>query len=393
MDGGGRIALGGLTRRQLLRLMAAGAGVSLLRVPYARVTRVNATVGPVPAGFLTPDEFAIVDAATALIIPTDALLVGARECGVADYIQSFLSFMPGSDANCDRHVTAADITATLLGLNSPPPNCPDGGDVNGDGAVDASDVNASESAVFGARPVFAGGPFSGRQPQPHFSTGDTPCQTCHGIADPGAAAGVAAAETTVDNYPPDAFRDFLALPRLRRMSWKIRILGADTVPEAAKNPLATQSLEVNLRQKYRDGLAALDMISQQNFAKPFVQLTAQQQQKVFDKSDQDFVTLLTYHTVEGILCAPEYGGNLDRLGWQLVGFDGDSQPLGYTIYDPTVPGNYRERPDKPNSKPNPDEDCGGFSSKVDDFLVTISSAALVAPGGPFPAPYCFDVPT
>ena len=89
---------------------------------------------------------------------------------------------------------------------------------------------------------------------------------------------------------------------------------------------------------------------------------------------------------------PEYGGNRDRLGWQLVRFDGDSQPLGYEIYDETVPGNYRERPDKPNSGPNPDEDCSGFSTNMNRFLTVISSVDLTRPNRRFPNPYCFDVP-
>ena len=53
--------------------------------------------------------------------------------------------------------------------------------MDGNGVVDQNDVVAAEAAVFGARPVFAGGPYSGRQPQPHFNTGSLPCGTCHGI--------------------------------------------------------------------------------------------------------------------------------------------------------------------------------------------------------------------
>jgi hypothetical protein len=151
-------------------------------------------------------------------------------------------------------------------------------------------------------------------------------------------------------------------------------------------------LETDLRRKYREGLAALETISQQQFGKPFAQLTPQQQSTVFNKADPDFVTLLTYNTVEGLLCAPEYGGNRNRLGWQLVGFDGDSQPLGYEIYDESVPGKYRERPDKPNSGPNPDEDCSGFSRKVNNFLTVITQAELTQPGRRFSTPYCLDVP-
>jgi hypothetical protein len=388
-----------LSRRQVLRLLAAGAGVTLVRLPHTRAASTAATSS---YGFLTSEELAILDAATAVIIPTapispESLPVGARECGVVNYIQNMLSFMPGSDVNCDRTVGAADLTAAVMGLSGPPHAC-SGGDIDGNGAVDATDVIAAQSAAYGARPVHAGGPFSGRHPQPHFPTGSTPCYVCHVAPIQHAAAPAIAggAASSVDNYPPDYFTQFLPLPRLRLLSWKIRILGADRVPEVAtiNNPLMRESPEVDLRNKYRAGLASLEAISQQPpFSKPFVQLTPQDQSKVLDKVDPpEFKTLLIYHTFEGMLCAPEYGGNRNMLGWQLIDFDGDSQPLGYEIYDETAPGNYRERDDKPNSRPNPDEDCSGFSNRVNGFLTLISSSDLTKPGGPFrdPVPYCFD---
>jgi hypothetical protein len=383
-----------LRRREFLRLLAASAGATLWPLHPARVAATPAAPAASTQGlFLTSEELAILDAATAHLIPTDSQ-PGARECGVVDYIQSMLSFMPGSDANCDHGVNAADVTATVAQVNGHRPGCPAGGDVNGDGAVDAADVVAVESAVFGARPVFSGGPFSGRQPQAHFPTGTTPCHVCHAPPVQQGAAAIALADpATVDNYPPDAFKEFLPLPRLQVLSWKIRILGAAAVPEVADNPLVTTSLEVDLRRKYRSGLAALESISQQQFSQPFVELGATAQAAVLENADQSFVTLLTYHTIEGMLCAPEYGGNRDGRGWKLIGFGGDSQPLGYEIYDPGVPGHYRERPDKPNSGPDPDEDCHGFSKALNGFLTLISGAEPVQPGARFREPYCLDVST
>jgi len=390
-NGAARIALA-LNRRELLRLMAAGAAAAVLPLRYAIGTAGSTPRPPLPHGFLSTDELLMLDAATAHIVPTDSQ-PGARECGVVDYIQSMLSFMPGSDANCDRRVSAADLTATVLRLNGTSSACAGGGDADGNGSVDAADLGTAESAVFNARPVFAGGPFSNRNPQPHFLTGGTACQVCHvAPAQQGSATVPAIVLPTRDYYPPDFFTEFLALPRLQQLSWKIRILGAAAVPEVADNPLATTLLEVDFRNKYRNGLAALDALGQQQFGQPFVRLTTQQQTSVLNKADPDFVTLLTYHTVEGMLCAPEYGGNRNLLGWQLVGFDGDSQPLGYEIYDETVPGNYRQRPDKPDSGPNPDENCAGFSRGVNSFLTIISRSAMVQPGGHFSTPYCFEVP-
>jgi hypothetical protein len=380
-----------LSRRQLLRCAATGAAVAAAgTLMRSRVAATASAPAAVQGGFLTSAELTILDAATAAIIPTDSK-PGARECGVVNYIQSMLSFMPGSDANCDLQVSAADLVAAVRQVGGHAAACRDAGDVDGNGVVDQNDAVIAEAAVFGARPVFAGGPFSGRQPQPHSSTGGLPCGTCHGIpfenSGP-AAVGVAASTPTVNYYPPQFFTQFLPLSRLQALSWKIRILGASAVPEVALNPLATSSIEVDLRNKYRNGLAALDQLSQSTYGLSFVQLTSAYQSSLLqDSPDQDFVTLLTYHTVEGMLSVPEYGGNRNRLGWQLVGFDGDSQPLGYTIYDESI-GGYRERPDKPNSTRNPGEKCDGFSQPVSKFLNLIRSATDVQPGRHFTAPYC-----
>lgn len=385
-----------LSRRQLLRYAAAGAALVRVR-PIFRLPAPGAVAAPVASSgyFLTSSELAILDAATAAIVPTDTT-PGARECGVADYIQSLLSFMPGSDANRDWRVTAADIVAIISQLGGRRDSNWNVGDVDGNGLVDQNDVMAAQDAVFGARPIFAGGPFSGRQPQPHFDTGTLSCTTCHGFPFENPqppAAGVPASASTVNNYPPDFFTQFLPLSRLQVLSWKVRILGASAVPEVAANPLATSSIEVDFRNRYRSGLAALEQMSQSTYGSGFAQLAPAQQSALLQKSpDQTFVTLLTYHTVEGMLSVPEYGGNRDRLGWQLIGFDGDSQPLGYTIYDESI-GSYRERPDKPDSTPNPGETCGGFSQPVNNFLKLITAAPSVQPGRHFTAPYCFGVQT
>jgi hypothetical protein len=384
-----------LTRRQLLRLLAAGTAVTLVRLPAVRGALAGAgrSITPTP-GFLTAQELAILDAATAVIVPSDST-VGAHECGVVDYIQSMLSYMPGSDANCDRYVNAADLTSTIFRLGGEETGCPDGGDADGDGVVGPADLVRAEGALFRARPVIAGGPFSGRQPQPHFPIGTAACRSCH-VAAPqtGSAAGAGAAATTIDAYPPDFFSEFLQPSRLRAMSWRIRMLGVDAVPEATKNPLATSLPETDLQTKYRNGLASLESISQSNYGKSFLDLTVDQQSHVLDKADATFRLVLTYHTVEGMLCAPEYGGNRDRLGWQLVGFDGDSQPLGYATYDESL-HDYRELDDKkPNSGPNPDADAEcqqGFSSPVGAFLSVLVLSTPVQPGRVFSAPYCFEV--
>jgi hypothetical protein len=265
--------------------------------------------------------------------------------------------------------------------------------VNGDGAVDRTDLGAAVAAVFRARPMFAGGPFSGRNPQPHFPIGTTPCNVCHGVnADARAAAG-GAGGATVEVYPPNAFRQFLPMNRLQTLSWKVRLLGPPAVPEVAENEalaaFVAELPEVDLRNRYRRELAEIEAASQRPpYEKRFVDLTREQQHEVLRQADPRFIDLLTRHVIQGTLCAPEYGGNRDRLGWQLAGFDGDSQPLGYEIYDESVPGFYRERDDKPNSRPDPGEECSEFSDNMKRFLDFISRASG---GGPLDEPGCLEL--
>jgi hypothetical protein len=377
-----------LTRRRALQLLGAAAAAGLLPPLALRRAAASSAVLP-PYGFLTTDELAILEAATAVILPTDDR-PGAREIGVVDYIQSLLSFLPGSDANCDRHVGAADLIAVHATVAGRPLTCATGGDVDGDGVADTADVRAAEAAIFRARPMFAAGPYSGRNPQAHFPIGRTPCQACHGARAGGTGGGGGTGPEKVLLYPPAAFRQFYPMNRLQRLSWQLRLLGKDAAPpQVAANPLLDELQEMNLRARYREGLAQLEAIAQQRHQQPFIRLTASQQATVLDRVNPRFLDLLRRHVIQGTLCVPEYGGNRDRLGWQLVGFDGDSQPLGYEIYDESAPGFYRERPDKPNRGPNPDEDCAGFSADMQRFLELISGSAG---GGRFESePYCFEV--
>lgn len=380
-----------INRRRMLQLMAAAAAAALHPRLLARAGAAG-PAGHAPYGFLTAEELRILDAATAAILPSNGG-TGAREVGVVGYVQNMLSFLPGADANCDRQVNVADVTAVEQKVLGQYLGCPEGGDVDGNDAIDRDDLGAAEAAAFRARPMFAGGPFSGRHPQPHFPVGQTPCSVCHGAHDGRAAgAGAAAGPGQVLLYPPAAFREFTPMNRLQQLSWKLRLLGPESVPEVAGNAeLAAfneELPETDLRRRYRRGLAELETISlAPPFGTRFADLPPAQQEQVLRRADPAFVDLLHRHVLQGTLCAPEYGGNQNQLGWQLAGFDGDSQPLGYEIYDASIPG-YRERPDKPNRGPNPDEDCGGFSPDMRRFLDFISR---VTGGGPFPAPYCFEV--
>jgi hypothetical protein len=360
-----------LDRRRFLQGAAIASG-TLLLPRYRRIA--GALPAPPPDGFLGPAEYRVVEALTARIVSDDDGLPGARDCGVVDYIQGLLSAFPGADANRDDRISAADLTAIGLAVDS----ADDAADANADGAIDDADRTTQASALFhgalagapafAGRPIFAGGPFSDRNPYPDPASG-----------------------TPSDEFPANALLSAVPLTRIQRLAWTARLLGADAVPELADNPLARTLPDVDLRRRYAEGLTLVAAISAADHdGAPFDQLTSVQQDAVLTKLKsrrRSFHDLLVDHTVEGMLSAPEYGGNRGRVGWQLVGFDGDSQPLGYTIYDATI-DDYRERPDKPNSTIDPDDPCADLSEPMLRFLRFV--LVRLAGATEFPAPFCFD---
>jgi gluconate 2-dehydrogenase gamma chain len=68
------------------------------------------------------------------------------------------------------------------------------------------------------------------------------------------------------------------------------------------------------QQIYRQGLKDL---------KSFDRLkTAEQDQKLKQIETSLFFSLLRQNTIEGMFCDPMHGGNIDMVGWQLIGFPG-----------------------------------------------------------------------
>ena len=176
--------------------------------------------------FFTGEEYAVIGAACARLIPTDED-PGAAEAGVVDYIDGLLG-----------------------AFASDPPR------------------------------IWAGGPFSGR----------------HGGA-PG-------------------FGRFLPLSPLDELAWRIRIEGSLGRPEREFNGPV-----VGLQQRYREGLVLLDA--------DFCALTPEEQDRRL-RAAPEFTALLYEHACEGMYGAPEYGGNKDLAGWRYIGFEGDTQPRGFT---------------------------------------------------------------
>lgn len=68
------------------------------------------------------------------------------------------------------------------------------------------------------------------------------------------------------------------------------------------------------RQLYKQGLQELNGFDRLK--------EAEQDQKLAQIETTLFFLLLRQNTIEGMFCDPMHGGNIDMLGWQLIGFPG-----------------------------------------------------------------------
>ena len=114
----------------------------------------------------------------------------------------------------------------------------------------------------------------------------------------------------------NGFERFIPLTALDELAWRTRIEGSQGRPEREFNGPV-----VGLQQRYRDGIDALgaDFVT----AKP-------DEQGARLRANPEFTSLLYEHACEGMYGAPEYGGNQGLVGWRYIGFEGDTQPRGFT---------------------------------------------------------------
>lgn len=283
-----------LRRREFLKAIAA-----VLVALATPVTSFQRAYAAARGRFFTRHEFATLEALCDRIIPPDAD-PGGKALGAAAYIERLLTAF-------DHHVPL----------------------------------------------IYAGGPFSNRNPFPDNADG-TPSR----------------------RRPRNAFRHFIPLTRLQELRWRAEIFGSEKLYAGKTDPtsMALRALDdaqggplIGLRDLYRDALGKADQVAQATGGAPFIALTPAQQDAVLSAMDLDlvrfpvdprrgdtFVTLLIRHTLEGCFSDPEYGGNKGTAGWKMIRLEGDDQPLGFSIFS-RAKDDYNERPDHPMSTPNPDE--------------------------------------
>lgn len=206
--------------------------------------------------------------------------------------------------------------------------------------------------------VYVHGRYSGRNPFPDNSTG-TPSRS----------------------FPPDDFLTATSpsaaqlhtvpLGPYQELSWRARLYGPpalDHLPAGASPKWRAQvgtliPAPVPLRTTYREGLAAFDRYSQDLFGVPFAKAEPAQQDVMLEaagnvvasplplpsppgapEAAKALFPVVTVHTFQGCYGLPEYrwlnqANAADPTGlWRLIGWDGDTHPLGNTIYNDSAYG-------------------------------------------------------
>jgi gluconate 2-dehydrogenase gamma chain len=91
--------------------------------------------------------------------------------------------------------------------------------------------------------------------------------------------------------------------------------------------------------------------------------------RIFDAQPDDFRSLMIDLVTEAAFAAPEYGGNRGLAGWKMIHFEGDSLPRGYSQWDGTT---HVERPEAPLTTANP-SDPEPMTAEVHDLIKLVIS--------------------
>jgi hypothetical protein len=189
--------------------------------------------------------------------------------------------------------------------------------------------------------IYASGPYSGRQPFPDPTTG--------------------AASTM---FPDNDFATWVELDRVLDTAWRITVQGSGGVGGGAPND-ATLGPVVGIKDQL---VAGFDAAIHASTTSVF-DMSADQFQVAFDNSDPVFQQLMLDLVTQAAFCAPEYGGNPGGAGWQMVHFEGDSLPLGYSAWNGTA---HVERADSPLTTANA-SDPEPLTDDVDQLLSLVAA--------------------
>lgn len=119
-----------------------------------------------------------------------------------------------------------------------------------------------------------------------------------------------------------------------------RILPSDDTPGATEGGViyfidtVLGSSRSELLAPLREGLASLQAVADASFGSTrFSELPPDQQDALLRTVEKsDFFATVRFLTLAGMFALPEYGGNRDHIGWDLLGFDHRhvwQPPFGY----------------------------------------------------------------
>lgn len=191
--------------------------------------------------------------------------------------------------------------------------------------------------------IFRSGPFSGREPFPDAATG-------------------AASES----FPENGFLRVLPMSRMQELAFRQEFFGSDAIDNGTINAPIVENWP-GLHALYEQALTQLDGAASDAGVPDFSQLSEEQQLSAYDQTDERFRSLFIDHLAEGMFSAPEYGGNIDLVAWRDYHYDGDSQPLGHTLFDSVAQVLY-DRADSPNQTIDDDAFEDPMSDAVLEFV-------------------------
>ncbi len=249
------------------------------------------------------------------------------------------------------YFTAAERTALTALANAviPPDDTPGGADLGAVPYIERlltafDNVDATHPPA-----IFAAGPFSGRAPY----------------------ADDAGQPST--NFPPNSFATFLPLDRVKDAGWRVQLFGSQALVGGAPND-AIRGAVTGIRDQMKTGLAAAIA----GATPPMDQMSTDDLVSYFNTLDVPFRQLIIDLVSQGCFCPPEYGGNLNLEGWRVTHFEGDQQPLGYSVWS-TAEGKYVERPDAPMTTPtvtDPEPLTPDITALIDEVVGLLGGKVL-----------------
>lgn len=200
--------------------------------------------------------------------------------------------------------------------------------------------------------IFRSGPYSGREPFPDALTG-------------------AASE----NFPDNSFLQVMPMSRMQELAFRREFFGSDAIGNGLINSPVIEDWP-GLHALYEQAVAQLASAASDAGVTDFAQLSAEQKLDAYNQTDRRFRTVFIEHLAQGMFSAPEYGGNTGLAVWRDYHYDGDSQPLGHTLFDSVAQTLY-DRADSPNQTIDDD----AFEDPMSDAVLQFVSAVSRGQGG------------